>query len=186
MKKIQIISIHLFIANLTLGIYSQSIITYLFNNHKFLFLENTWRRAMSVTTDSLIAHNESGVNAIHGSKRPMLDDSNENEAKIQKTETEAVQRIKRKNHVIMLGYLGKDYYGMQRNPGMKTIEEDLITALLKADLITTEHFENIRAINFQRAARTDKGVSAIRQIVSLKLRKIDQYFSLNSFIFNKI
>ncbi|EZA52822.1 hypothetical protein DMN91_001883 [Ooceraea biroi] len=126
-------------------------------------LENTCHRTMSVTVDPMI---ESEINV---NKRPMLDDGNDNEAKIQKTETETVQRIKRKNHAMMLSYLGKDYYGMQRNPGMKTIEEDLVAALLKADLITSEHFENIRAINFQRAARTDKGVSAIRQIVSLKL-----------------
>lgn len=112
------------------------------------------------------------VNIIRGDKRPMLDGDDDDEIKIQKTRVEAVQRIKRKNHVIMLGYLGKNYYGMQRNPGMKTIEEDLVDALLKANLITTEHFENLRAINFQRAARTDKGVSAVRQIVSLKLRKL--------------
>lgn len=121
------------------------------------------------------------INTMHGEKRSILDDGNETEAKIQKTETETVQKIKRKNHAILLGYLGKDYYGMQKNPGMKTIEEDLITALLKADLINTDHFDNIRSINFQRAARTDKGVSAIRQIVSLKLRKI--YFDNINLIF---
>lgn len=129
-------------------------------------LENTCHRTMSITMDSIA---QPDTNTMHGEKRSMLDDGNETEAKIQKTETETVQKIKRKNHAMLLGYLGKDYYGMQRNPGMKTIEEDLIAALLKADLITTEHFENIRSINFQRAARTDKGVSAIRQIVSLKL-----------------
>jgi len=106
-------------------------------------------------------------------KRPMLDDGNDNVSKIQKTEEDIIQRVKRKNHALILSYLGKDYYGMQRNRNMKTIEEDLINALLKANLITMEHYENIRALNFQRAARTDKGVSAIRQIVSLKLRKIN-------------
>lgn len=124
---------------------------------------------MHPTTDSEV---NTDVNTVHGTKRP-IDDDGENTAKIQKTEAETVQRVKRKNHAMLLGYVGKDYYGMQRNPGMKTIEEDLITALLKADLITAEQFENIRLINFQRAARTDKGVSAIRQIVSLKLRKIN-------------
>jgi tRNA pseudouridine38-40 synthase len=131
---------------------------------------------MHPTTDTAV--DASVSTTMHGTKRPM-DDSNENEAKIQKTEVESVQateaevvqRIKRKNHAMLLGYVGKDYYGMQRNPNMKTIEEDLITALLKAGLINAEQFENIRTINFQRAARTDKGVSAIRQIVSLKLRK---------------
>ncbi|XP_032688985.1 tRNA pseudouridine synthase A isoform X2 [Odontomachus brunneus] len=116
-----------------------------------------------------------------GDKRPMLDGDNENEIKIQKTEERTIQRIKRKNHVIMLGYLGKNYYGMQRNPGMKTIEEDLVNALLKANLITTEHFENLRVINFQRAARTDKGVSAVRQIVSLKLQNPDKTI-INQFL----
>lgn len=123
---------------------------------------------MSTTVDPIA---QPDINTMHGEKRQMLDDGNETEAKIQKAEI--MQKIKRKNHAILLGYLGKDYYGMQRNPGMKTIEEDLVTALLKADLITTGHFQNIRSISFQRAARTDKGVSAIRQIVSLKLRKTD-------------
>lgn len=134
---------------------------------------------MHSSTDSEVNTN---VDTLHGIKRSVDDNDRENEVKIQKIETETVQtieaeivqKIPRKNHAILLGYVGKDYYGMQRNPGMKTIEEDLITALLKADLITAEQFENIRAINFQRAARTDKGVSAIRQIVSLKLRK--KYF----------
>lgn len=129
---------------------------------------------MSVTVNPIV---ESELNTTNEKKRSILDDSTEINVKVQKVETDAevekLQRIKRKNHAILLGYLGKDYYGMQRNPGMKTIEEDLVVALLKADLITEEHFKDIRSIKFQRAARTDKGVSAIRQIVSLKLRKID-------------
>lgn len=62
-----------------------------------------------------------------------------------------------------------------RNPEMKTIEEDLLTALLKAKLITDEAFAQVQTIQFQRAARTDKGVSAARQVVSLKLR--EYYFA---------
>lgn len=147
-------------------------------------LENTYRRSMSVlmhpTTDSEV---NTDVNAMQGTKRPIeIDNGSENEVKLQKTEVEKVQRIKRKNHAMLLGYVGKDYYGMQRNPQMKTIEEDLITALLKADLITAAHFENIRDINFQRAARTDKGVSAIRQIVSLKLPENIDRTVINQFL----
>lgn len=142
-------------------------------------LENTCHRTMSITMDPIA---QPDINTMHGEKRSILDDGNETEAKIQKTETETVQKIKRKNHAILLGYLGKDYYGMQKNPGMKTIEEDLITALLKADLINTDHFDNIRSINFQRAARTDKGVSAIRQIVSLKLPERSDKTVINKFL----
>ncbi|XP_028044866.1 tRNA pseudouridine synthase A isoform X2 [Monomorium pharaonis] len=153
-------------------------------------LENICRGISSVkmhpTADAEVNTNVNTT--VHGTKRSM-DDSSKNEAKmpkveaesVQTTEAEVVQRIKRKNHAMLLGYIGKDYYGMQRNPGMKTIEEDLITALLKAELINSEHFENIRAINFQRAARTDKGVSAIRQVVSLKLQNIDRTI-INQFL----
>ncbi|XP_011633417.1 LOW QUALITY PROTEIN: tRNA pseudouridine synthase A [Pogonomyrmex barbatus] len=143
-------------------------------------LENICHRTTSVamhpTADSDI---NTDVN-MHN-KRP-IDDDSENKAKVQKTESEMVQKVKRKNHAMLLGYVGKDYYGMQRNPGMKTIEEDLITALLKADLITMKHFDNIRAINFQRAARTDKGVSAVRQIVSLKLPEKADKTVINEFL----
>lgn len=95
----------------------------------------------------------------------------EDESSVKQSRIEEPVRIKKRNYAMMLSYLGKDYYGMQRNPGMKTIEEDLINALLKADLISNEAFETIQTIHFQRAARTDKGVSATRQIVSLRMRK---------------
>jgi tRNA pseudouridine38-40 synthase len=54
---------------------------------------------------------------------------------------------------------------------MKTIEEDLLLALLKSDLIPDEGFSQPQNIQFQRAARTDKGVSAVKQVLSLKLRE---------------
>lgn len=108
-------------------------------------------------------------------KRPLEEVTNESEAKKVKFE-----RIKKKNYAFMLGYLGKDYYGMQRNPKMRTIEEDLITAMFKAKLIDEEAFGTIQYTNFQRAARTDKGVSATRQICSAKLRKDINFFKFYS------
>lgn len=60
-----------------------------------------------------------------------------------------------------------------RNPGVKTIEEDLFKALWEAKYIAEEDFNNQQNARFQRSSRTDKGVSAARQVVSLKLR---QYF----------
>lgn len=62
----------------------------------------------------------------------------------------------------------KCYY---RNKGTKTVEEELLQALKCNNLITDEGFEQIQTMQFQRAARTDKGVSALRQIISLLLRK---------------
>lgn len=107
-------------------------------------------------------------------KRQIIEETDEVATKTQKIAAteDALKRVKRKNFVIMLGYLGKEYSGMQINrgtSGARTIEECLLTALLKADFITKEQFDDIREIKFQRAARTDKGVSAVRQIVSLRL-----------------
>jgi len=69
---------------------------------------------------------------------------------------------------------------------MKTIEEELLTALLKANFITEEAFNTPQMIQFQRAARTDKGVSAVRQVVSIKLREYTEYISYSyNFLFTK-
>ncbi|XP_067656614.1 pseudouridylate synthase 1 homolog [Haliotis asinina] len=79
-------------------------------------------------------------------------------------------RVDRKRKVAMLlAYCGKGYYGIQRNKGFNTIEEELLTALLKNELIPQEHFDCPQKMSFQRAARTDKGVSAVGNVVSLKM-----------------
>ncbi|XP_018319729.1 tRNA pseudouridine synthase A isoform X2 [Agrilus planipennis] len=100
-----------------------------------------------------------------------------------KTKTdEPFVRIKRRKYAMLLGYSGADYFGMQRNPFSKTIEEDLCKALLKAELITDEAYNQMQTIQFQRAARTDKGVSAARQVVSLKLPETVDLDKVNSFL----
>lgn len=81
------------------------------------------------------------------------------------------ERIKRRKFCMLMGYAGANYFGMQRNPHVNTIEEELLKALLKNKLITDEGFNQPQTIHFQRAARTDKGVSAARQCCSMKLRK---------------
>ena len=52
---------------------------------------------------------------------------------------------------------------------MPTIEDELAQALWKAGAIPENHRDNFGKLNFQRCARTDKGVSAARQVVSLKI-----------------
>ncbi|KAG6445536.1 tRNA pseudouridine synthase A isoform X2 [Manduca sexta] len=85
------------------------------------------------------------------------------------TEKKPYERIKKKKMAMLLGYCGVDYFGMQRNPGVRTIEEDLLKALYEAKYITEEEFNTAQNTQFQRSSRTDKGVSAARQVVSLKL-----------------
>lgn len=67
------------------------------------------------------------------------------------------RKWKLKKYAMCLTYCGKGYFGLQRNPGMKTIEEDLLKACLDAGLITEDAYNNPQTIMFQRAARTDKG-----------------------------
>lgn len=80
-------------------------------------------------------------------------------------------KIKRKKCLILLGYSGVDFSGMQRNTGVATIEEELLKSMLKNKWISEDGFASPQTAFFQRAARTDKGVSAARQVVSIKLRK---------------
>ncbi|KAK7077696.1 tRNA pseudouridine synthase 1 [Halocaridina rubra] len=78
-------------------------------------------------------------------------------------------RRKRKKFALLLSYSGKGYLGMQRNHGFRTIEGDLLHAMVEANLMTEEGVQVPQLFQFQRAARTDKGVSAARQVVSVKL-----------------
>lgn len=100
------------------------------------------------------------------------DDAEGGEAK--RAPFDPADRVKRRKTAMLLGYSGANYFGMQRNPGMATIEEELFKAMHKHKWITDESFEQAQHACFQRAARTDKGVSAARQVCSIKLRKWDK------------
>ena len=50
------------------------------------------------------------------------------------------------------------------NLGFNTIEGELMQAMLKAELVNEEDTRKLQLLHFQRAARTDKGVSAVRQV----------------------
>nr|XP_027228903.1 tRNA pseudouridine synthase A-like [Penaeus vannamei] len=114
-----------------------------------------------------------------GLKRPAESEMTESEVKkihlnpVPQTELETggdTVRRKRRKYAILLSYSGKGYLGkVSLNPGYRTIEDDLLNAMLHADLVTEEGCTCPQLFNFQRAARTDKGVSAARQVVSIKL-----------------
>ncbi|XP_060699362.1 tRNA pseudouridine synthase A isoform X2 [Hemiscyllium ocellatum] len=91
-------------------------------------------------------------------------------------EGEVNKKPPKRKVVLLLAYSGKGYHGMQRNVGssqFKTIEDELVKALVRAKCIPENHGDDMRKMSFQRCARTDKGVSAAGQIVSLKLWLID-------------
>jgi len=74
-----------------------------------------------------------------------------------------------KKVAMMISFSGKDYLGMQRNPPHPTIEEELLKALRSSGAIAPDWFDRPQQAYFQRASRTDKGVSAIKMIVSLRM-----------------
>lgn len=111
---------------------------------------------------------------------------NRRDDNVKRVRTENEERVKRRKYLMVLGYAGANYLGMQRNPDVNTIEEELLKALRKTNLISEEGFQQPQYTHFQRAARTDKGVSAARQCISLKLREFSSKFYQNLFRMNQI
>jgi tRNA pseudouridine38-40 synthase len=76
------------------------------------------------------------------------------------------QRYKRRKIAILFAYCGVGYQGMQKNPGAKTIESDLEEALYLSGAVPEQDRNNSKRYDWARSARTDKGVSAVGQVVS--------------------
>ncbi|OJD23503.1 tRNA pseudouridine(38-40) synthase [Blastomyces percursus] len=86
-----------------------------------------------------------------------------------KEDIEADQRRPKKKVAVMLGYSGSGYKGMQLSPTEKTIEGDLFTAFVAAGAISKANATDPKKSSLVRCARTDKGVHAAGNVVSLKL-----------------
>lgn len=83
---------------------------------------------------------------------------------------EGVNRVPpSKDHrfAILFGYVGAAYQGLQKNPGAHSIESELEKALRAGGLIHPQH--DFNEVGWNRAARTDKGVHAAHQVVSLRM-----------------
>ncbi|PHH75944.1 hypothetical protein CDD82_4207 [Ophiocordyceps australis] len=69
----------------------------------------------------------------------------------------------------MIGYSGTGYKGMQVNGDEATIERDLFRAFIDAGAISKANADDPRKSSLARCARTDKGVHAAGNVISLKL-----------------
>lgn len=65
-------------------------------------------------------------------------------------------------YALKFGYHGKDFSGYARQPGQRTIEGEIIKALRETKMI-----DNEKSAGFQSASRTDKGVSAVGNVIAL-------------------
>ena len=84
-------------------------------------------------------------------------------------EIAAEERKPKRKVAVMVGYAGTGYLGMQLNPGTKTIEGDLFAAFVAAGAISKANADDPKKSSFLRCARTDKGVHAAGNVISLKL-----------------
>ncbi|KAL4923244.1 pseudouridine synthase PUS2 [Aspergillus undulatus] len=107
-------------------------------------------------------------------KRRKLDNGEEIVAPIYATEfskedIEAEQRRPKKKVAVLIGYSGTGYKGMQLSTTEKTIEGELFTAFVAAGAISKANAADPKKSSLVRCARTDKGVHAAGNVVSLKL-----------------
>ncbi|TGJ83951.1 hypothetical protein E0Z10_g4794 [Xylaria hypoxylon] len=84
-------------------------------------------------------------------------------------EIAAEERRPKRKVAVLIGYSGTGYHGLQINHNLKTIEGDLFGAFVAAKAISKANADDPRKSSFVRCARTDKGVHAAGNMVSLKL-----------------
>ncbi|KAB8215512.1 pseudouridine synthase [Aspergillus novoparasiticus] len=107
-------------------------------------------------------------------KRQKLEKGEEVKAPIYAThfsqeDIENEQRRPKKKVAVLLGYSGTGYKGMQLSATEKTIEGDLFAAFVAAGAISKANAADPKKSSLVRCARTDKGVHAAGNVVSLKL-----------------
>ncbi|KAI1344148.1 pseudouridine synthase [Xylariaceae sp. FL0016] len=84
-------------------------------------------------------------------------------------EIAAEERRPKRKVAVMIGYAGTGYCGLQINHKQRTIEGDIFAAFVKAKAISKANASDPRKSSFVRCARTDKGVHAAGNMISLKL-----------------
>ncbi|KKP00611.1 tRNA pseudouridine38-40 synthase [Trichoderma harzianum] len=102
-------------------------------------------------------------------RRKISDIDNPKANPFSKEEIEAESRRPKRKVAVMIGYAGTGYKGMQLNGEEETIERDLFRAFIKAGAISKANADDPRKSSLARCARTDKGVHAAGNVISLKL-----------------
>lgn len=85
------------------------------------------------------------------------------------TEIAAEERRPKRKVAVMIGYAGTGYRGLQINHREKTIEGELFGAFVAARAISKVNADDPKKSSLVRCARTDKGVHAAGNVLSLKL-----------------
>ncbi|TDL23959.1 pseudouridine synthase [Rickenella mellea] len=84
--------------------------------------------------------------------------------------TEKKSRLPKRQCALLIGYSGSGYNGMQIQANtVRTIEGTLFQALVKAGAVSEDNADDPVKVNLGRAARTDAGVHAAGNVVSIKM-----------------
>ncbi|KAG9121567.1 tRNA pseudouridine synthase 1 [Ceratobasidium sp. 392] len=78
-------------------------------------------------------------------------------------------RLPKRKVAMQIGFCGTGYNGMQIQRDAHTIENTLFDAMVKAGAVSKDNSDDPVKVNLQRAARTDAGVHAAGNVVSLKM-----------------
>ena len=81
------------------------------------------------------------------------------------------KRLPKRKVALVFGYNGGGYAGLQIQTGSdkRTIEAEVADAILKAGGMLEANRQQLSKLNWQRCARTDKGVHAATNVLSLNL-----------------
>jgi tRNA pseudouridine(38-40) synthase len=95
----------------------------------------------------------------------------------------APHKVPKRRYALLLAYEGSAYHGLQLNKEFASVEGELVRALTATGTSRCENLEELQQkTGWNRASRTDKGVHASGQVISLKLRIGDDAESVASFV----
>ena len=86
-----------------------------------------------------------------------------------KEEIAGEERRPKRKVAVMIGYCGSGYSGLQVMHNVKTIESEIFGAFVAAGAISKANADEPKKVQLVRCARTDKGVHAAGNVLSLKL-----------------
>ncbi|MBO5151170.1 MAG: tRNA pseudouridine(38-40) synthase TruA [Methanobrevibacter sp.] len=80
-----------------------------------------------------------------------------------------------KRTALKIGYIGTNFHGFQRQPDLRTVEEELIYHLRKLGYI-----DDLKKSRFRIAGRTDAGVHSLGNVISFQSEKEVQVNEINN------
>ncbi|KAK4118572.1 pseudouridine synthase [Parathielavia appendiculata] len=112
-------------------------------------------------------------NNRNAKRRRVIDDENNGNSYMSiaftPEEIAAEERRPKRKVAVLIGYAGTGYHGIQINHKEKTIEGDIFAAFVAAGAISKANADDPKKSSLVRCARTDKGVHAAGNVLSLKL-----------------